>query len=147
MRTARLFNCTLCHTLVVICSHCDRGNIYCSPQCAQSARRTSLCEAGQRYQNTYPGKLSHARRQQRYRQRHNNKKVTHHTSQEQVEKVSLNPRTHTVTRVLVCHFCKQQVAEQLRLSFLRHNAWYQAVIQEKVTSQTFYKLLQGNNTS
>jgi len=26
--SARLFNCARCRRQVVICSHCDRGNIY-----------------------------------------------------------------------------------------------------------------------
>jgi len=37
--SARLFNCARCRRQVVICSHCDRGNIYCSKRCSQTARR------------------------------------------------------------------------------------------------------------
>jgi hypothetical protein len=39
---ARLFNCARCHRQVVICSRCDRGNLYCGSQCAQSARGESV---------------------------------------------------------------------------------------------------------
>ena len=39
--SARLFNCARCRCQVVICSHCDRGNIYCGKRCSQTARRQS----------------------------------------------------------------------------------------------------------
>ena len=35
-RSARLFQCARCHALTKICSHCDRGNVYCG-DCAISA--------------------------------------------------------------------------------------------------------------
>ena len=78
--TARLYNCVRCHHQVTICSHCDRGNIYCGKSCADSARRTSLRAAGRRYQNSRRGRLKHADRQRHYRSRR--KKVTHHSSPE-----------------------------------------------------------------
>jgi hypothetical protein len=46
--SARLFNCARCQRQVVICSHCDRGNIYCAKRCSQSARPQSRREAGRR---------------------------------------------------------------------------------------------------
>lgn len=75
--TARFFNCARCRCQVVICSRCDRGNIYC-PQCSQDARRTSLHAAGRRYQRTRRGRHTHAERQRRYRSRR--EKVTHQGS-------------------------------------------------------------------
>ena len=47
--SARLFNCARCRCHVVICSHCDRGNIYCGGRCSQRVRRQSVRAAGRRY--------------------------------------------------------------------------------------------------
>ena len=46
--SARVFNCARCHGQVVICSHCDRGNLYCGKRCSQAARRQSQREAARR---------------------------------------------------------------------------------------------------
>jgi hypothetical protein len=62
----RLFNCDRCHRQVRICSHCDKGNRYCSPQCSYQARRDSLRRAGASYQQTDQGRINHAARQQNY---------------------------------------------------------------------------------
>ena len=35
---ARLFLCQGCRVQVLICSHCDRGHIYCAEGCAGEAR-------------------------------------------------------------------------------------------------------------
>ena len=40
--SARLFLCAGCRMQVVICSCCDRGQIYCAGDCARRARRHSL---------------------------------------------------------------------------------------------------------
>jgi hypothetical protein len=76
--TARLFNCARCRRQVMLCSHCDRGNLYCGRGCAQQARRESLSAAGQRYQRSRRGRFCHAERQRRYRARQ--QKVTHQGS-------------------------------------------------------------------
>ena len=75
----RLFLCAEpgCRVQVVICSGCDRGHIYCA-ECAPRARRRSLREAGQRYQASSRGRIKHAARSRRWRERRN--KVTHHGS-------------------------------------------------------------------
>jgi hypothetical protein len=62
----RSFSCAGCHAFVLICRRCDRGNIYCSPQCAQRMRKASLKRANQRYQCSEKGRLQHCVRQQRY---------------------------------------------------------------------------------
>ena len=77
--SARLFTCARCRRQVVICSHCDRGNIYCGKRCSETARRQSQREAGRRYRNTRRGRFAHAERQRRYRQRRK-QKVTHQGS-------------------------------------------------------------------
>jgi len=55
--TARLFNCARCRRQVAICSHCDRGNIDCGPNCSQQARRESMKAAGGRYQHSRRGRF------------------------------------------------------------------------------------------
>ena len=85
--TARLFNCASCHQQVVLCRHCDHGNIYCSRSCSDRVRRRSQRHAGQRYQNSRRGRHKHAERQRRYRERRRRRtpvnrrrgqEVTHH---------------------------------------------------------------------
>ncbi|MCU7940734.1 MAG: hypothetical protein KZQ64_00825 [gamma proteobacterium symbiont of Bathyaustriella thionipta] len=65
--SARLYNCERCHKQVIICSHCDHGNIYCNDGCAWYSRQEKQREAAHRYQSSHKGRQSHARRQQRYR--------------------------------------------------------------------------------
>jgi hypothetical protein len=74
-----MFNCARCCRLVVICRFCDRGQRYCSADCAQVQRRRSVREAGSRYQQTPLGARNNAARQRRYRLRIVTT-VTHHTS-------------------------------------------------------------------
>ena len=76
--TARLFLCVRCQTQVLVCSHCDRGQIYCAQGCAQTARRDAQRAAGRRYQASRRGRVNHAARAGRYRARKNN--VTHQGS-------------------------------------------------------------------
>ena len=66
---ARLYSCQKCNAQVTICRHCDYGNRYCM-ECASIARQAARKRALARYQ----GRLNHAVRQSRYRER---KKVTH----------------------------------------------------------------------
>lgn len=65
----RLYSCTFCHTQVLICSNCDRGQIYCASTCALTARKKSCKQANRRYQKTFKGKMNNALRQRRFRQR------------------------------------------------------------------------------
>jgi hypothetical protein len=76
---ARLFYCGRCQAMVRICRQCDRGQIYCSPDCADLARRHGQREAGRRYQQSRPGRFHHAARARAYRARQ--KIVTHHGSE------------------------------------------------------------------
>ena len=75
---ARLFLCVRCKAQVLVCSHCDRGQIYCAQDCAQTARRDAQRAAGRRYQASRRGRVNHAARAGRYRARQN--KVTHQGS-------------------------------------------------------------------
>lgn len=132
MKDARIFNCGLCHSLVTICSCCDRGNIYCGEVCATQARSESSRLANKRYQNTYQGKLNHAARQKRYiaRLKLAEQKVTHH---------SIQPPYNILLRILIavamqkivllrkngeicCNFCGKPCSAFVRQGFLRSGA-------------------------
>jgi len=76
--SSRLFLCARCRCVVVICSSCDRGQIYCSSDCSEIRRRETIRQAARRYQRSAIGARNHARRQARYRSRQ--LKVTHHGS-------------------------------------------------------------------
>lgn len=76
-----------CRSLFFICSHCDRGQIYCSPDCRKLSRREQLRAAGRRHQQSQEGRLDHRDRQRAYRLRKaasaskpSQKSVTDHTS-------------------------------------------------------------------
>jgi len=125
---ARLFWCLRCRAQVLICSSCDRGQVYCADGCAQEARRWSQREAGRRYQASRRGRINHAARARRYRARKNN--VTHQGSPpdrtDDLLAVSLvvvamestsadrsgRPRWH-------CHRCGRRCPEFVRRTFLR----------------------------
>ena len=135
----RLFNCARCRCQVRICTRCDRGNVYCSKQCAGSARRESVRWAGVRYQRTDAGKRNHASRQNRYRQRQI-QKVTHQGSDKAVFRLppSAQPAAKTLsvatTKLEVidgnqsqptmgavrCDFCRCPCGPFTRLGPLRH---------------------------
>ena len=76
--SARLFVCAGCRAQSLICSCCDRGQIYCAGDCAARARHRAQRAAGRRYQTSRRGRLAHADRTRRYRARCKN--VTHHGS-------------------------------------------------------------------
>ena len=78
-KSARIFNCHRCRELVAICSHCDRGNIFCSKKCSSASRNASLKRSSNKYQKSRKGRHKHAARQHRYRKRRR-QKVTQHTS-------------------------------------------------------------------
>ncbi len=120
--TARIFNCARCHCQVIICSCCDRGNIYCSQSCSSISRKESVKVAGKRYQKTYSGKMKHAERQKRYR----SKIVTHHGSKEPLINDLLQFAINEDVKIidsdgLHCHFCGCSCNKLLRTSFLYRN--------------------------
>jgi hypothetical protein len=66
---------------VNVCTCCDHGQIYCPNECSSRRRQESIRNAGARYQESPKGKLKHADRQQRYRDRLR-QNVTHQGSAE-----------------------------------------------------------------
>lgn len=134
-RSARLYNCARCHHQVVICSHCDRGNIYCSGHCATQSRLEKQQEAKGRYQSTAKGRHCHATRQQHYRQR-KKQKVTYQGSVDLAsydlllaEPEAENPVKKVIPpSVLIdksahyCHFCGCRCMQQIRWVFLHQQS-------------------------
>jgi hypothetical protein len=58
--SGRLFLCAGCRAQVVVCSCCDRGQVYCPDGCAGQARRKTLQQAGRRYRQTGQARQVHA---------------------------------------------------------------------------------------
>ena len=56
-----------CRSLFFICSHCDRGQRYCSEVCRQISRLQQQRAARRRYQQSPEGRLDHRDRQRAYR--------------------------------------------------------------------------------
>jgi hypothetical protein len=120
--SARIFNCARCHRQVIICSCCDRGNIYCSSECSLVSRQESVRAAGKRYQKTYRGKLHHAERQKRYRKQ-KIIKVTHQGSPNTANNDLLQSEANEFINIandneIRCHFCGCICDSLLRIEFL-----------------------------
>jgi len=124
----RFFLCAGCRAQVLICSYCDRGQIYCSGQCARQARSASMRQAGARYQTSRIGRFNHAARSRRYRARLHN--VTHQGSPSPQCDALLptNPNSAAtapanVTTILPplsgCYFCKRAQPALVRNGPLR----------------------------
>lgn len=140
MHTVRLYHCARCRDQVIVCSHCDRGQIYCAGHCAQIARRESRQRAAQRYRQTVRGKLKQALRQRRYRQlKRQQQKVTHHCSAPKPPCDLLPPAIKKIRRAgalakdqeISCHFCGQSGWIFIRNGFLRHFPRLRAFAQQQ----------------
>lgn len=66
----RFFVCARCRSQALVCSRCDRGQVYCGRHCALEARRCNQRKARARYQATSRGRKMHAERSRRYRAQH-----------------------------------------------------------------------------
>ena len=129
--SARLYNCLRCRSQVTLCRHCDRGHVYCV-ECAPVARRDAQDRAARRYQASYQGRVNHAARQGRYRERLK-QKVTHKGSGDprawvllanEWKKINLLPRQPDTTksRALICHLCRNLCSPFLRTNYLQNPA-------------------------
>ncbi len=127
--SGRLFLCAGCHAQVIVCSCCDRGQVYCNSGCASRARFRTVRVAGRRYQESHRGRRAHAARMGRYRARR--EIVTHHGSPPPPTDDLLSPDAMTATRddvapadrprpaVAHCHWCGRCCLPHLRQGFLR----------------------------
>ena len=125
---ARLFVCVRCRTQVLICSCCDRGQIYCAGGCAQEARYHAQRAAGRRYQTSRRGRLAHAVRARRWRARQKN--VTHQSSPppppddlvlpgSAVTASEPSPSPDARRWTWHCHWCRCHCSQFVRQGFLR----------------------------
>ena len=148
-RPGRQFLCARCRQPVVLCSRCDRGNRYCGRACSRQARDNARRETTSRYQRSFRGRLAHAARSRRWRQRHAEaaQNVTHQGSQAGAADAPLAAWTHdiatvstvsTVTTVAAgaqdstalpsdpaqptqpCRRCRRPLGLLVRLGFVRH---------------------------
>ena len=126
MQSARLYHCAHCYCQVLICSHCDRGNIYCK-HCAKAARREAVLLAGQRYQKTFRGRINHAARAKRYRERQK-QKVTHQGSppkpladllRQETPVAVLLPLLFMMLGTHRCQFCRKPCSDWVRTMPIR----------------------------
>ena len=85
----RFCRASSCRALFFVCSHCDRGQRYCSLVCQKQVRRAQWRAASLRHQRSQ-GQLDHRDRQRAYRLRRAaisnqsiRKDVTHQGSQEE----------------------------------------------------------------
>jgi hypothetical protein len=128
--STRIYHCARCHCQVVICSDCDRGNVYCNTGCAKDARTESLSQANKKYQSSRKGRFSNAARQQRFRLQ--KKQIVTDQGSASPEADALLPddtkkQIHVVQKARVsekmhicCHFCQRECDLYLRLGFIRH---------------------------
>ena len=125
---ARFFLCDRCCAQVLICSCCDRGQIYCAGGCAGLARRERQREAGQRYQTSRRGRVAHALRARSYRARQKN--VTHQGSPRPppddlvlpgsaVTASEPSPSPDARRWAWHCHWCGRRCSQFVRQGFLR----------------------------
>jgi hypothetical protein len=128
--SGRLFLCAGCRTQVVVCSCCDRGQVYCPWGCAGQARQRTLRQAAQRYRQGRRGRQRNAARTARWRARRR-ERVTHHGSPAPVASALLAGGTASVPcgdvspaepqrqATTHCHWCGHVCRLQLRQGFLR----------------------------
>ena len=97
-----MFLCANCRVQVVLCSRCDRGNRYCGRICRQQARDGARRQAARRYQRSRRGRLAHAERTRRWRQRRAQaaQKVTHQGCQSEVADAPLSAWTPNPSAVI-----------------------------------------------
>ena len=132
---ARRFHCVRCHTLVVICSTCDRGNTHCSNACSSASRKSKQRASDRRYQATWQGRLNHSERNRVYRRRLKISAqvqiVTEQGSPRSLPDDLLKPSAQepkitpvvasavTAVCLYVCAFCGSPVPEAFRDDFIR----------------------------
>jgi len=129
--TTRLYSCSCCHQLVVLCSACDFGNTYCFDGCADQQRKRSLLRANRIYRKTFNGKRNAAQRQARFRARAREraattppaeKIVTHQGSEGDASPAPMDTSPKAGVKMMnYCHCCQRPVDDYLRRGFIRHS--------------------------
>ena len=105
-----------CHRLFFICRFCDRGQVYCSPECRNTARREQHRAANRRYSQSPEAILDHRQRQNDYRRRKAGlpprvkEIVTDHTSASpprnaRIGRPGLSIQSFGPEREPLCRFC------------------------------------------
>lgn len=143
---ARFYLCARCRKAVLLCSFCDRGQIYCGRECSKSARKSAQSEAARRYQSSRRGRTAHAARARNWRNRQRQcasascsldpdaqKIVTHQGSQYRGADVSLTacetqtPTTYSQASAVgldgtaCCRGCGKPLQTWVRQGFLRRS--------------------------
>lgn len=133
--SGRTLQCACCHTEVLVCADCDRGQRYCSAECRKQARLASQRRASRIYQNSHVGRCYHARRQRclraRRRQAQREQQLipknsdSSGPSQEACAGDLLAPRLSVrpaalprTTPTWHCHWCARPLASGVRRSWL-----------------------------
>lgn len=135
----RMFLCARCREPVVLCSRCDRGQRYCGQVCSRAARKDFQRDAGRRYQSGSAGRVKHAERSRRWRERQEEQcaggsegsgTVTHHgllqgltgapglSSDTKDSAVPINPGA-TAQAQWLCPQCAAALQPWVRQGFLR----------------------------
>jgi hypothetical protein len=91
-----------CNAMFALCRSCDRGQRYCGDACRKRMRQQQLLAAGRRYQASEAGKQNHCQRQQAYRQRQCQPRVTH-----QGPLPSITPKPYSGGHLNQCAVCGQ----------------------------------------
>jgi hypothetical protein len=138
--------CARCRTQVLLCSRCDRGQRYCGRACSRAVRLESQRAAARRYQHSRAGRVAHAARSRRWRQRCGDRQqrtrgeaaapggsiidfVTHQGSATPAEDAPLTPGVDLAAAVdggvplpsvLRCRRCGAPLLRWVRQGFLRH---------------------------
>ena len=143
---ARFFLCAGCRAQVVICSCCDRGQIYCAEGCALKARHSAQRAAGRRYQTSRRGRIAHALRSRNYRGRQKN--VTHQGSPPPLPDDLLSPDLAAANNTPFpdsfprptawrCGWCDRHCPDFVRQDFLRRRRGYRTVVRRRAKHDHF----------
>jgi hypothetical protein len=137
--SGRTLQCACCHTEVLVCVDCERGQRYCSDECRKQARLASQRRASRVYQSSRVGRCNHARRQGRLRTRQRQRQRQRQPEPELIPKNSdssgpsqeacagdlLGPRLDVrpqaaskPTPAWHCHWCARPVASGIRHRWL-----------------------------
>lgn len=122
--SARFYLCLRCRSQALICLSCDRGQIYCTHECAKAARKERQRSARRRYQASARGRAMHVDRSRRFRERQ--RSVTDQGSHQpvaaslRVDAVNAAPprRALTERHHFFCNGCACAVSDFVRRDIL-----------------------------